>query len=283
MTLEMLRLPISDWVDTFVWFLIDNLGPLFDAITFVLGSIVSSLESSFLWVPVPVMIIIIVLLGWKFGGRGVAIFNVLTLLLLVSMELWDQTMSTLALIIAATLVALVIGIPMGIWASRSDPVWRVIRPILDLMQTLPIFVYLIPAVMLFGIGMVPAAIATIVFSMPPAIRLTNLGIRHVPKEVIEAAAAFGSTKRQILTKVQLPLAMPSIMAGVNQVIMLSLSMVVIAAMIGAGGLGGVVYRAITRMEIGTGAEGGIAVVVLAVILDRITQSFGKGPAKSEES
>ena len=283
MTLEMLKLPISDWVDTFVWFLIDNLGPLFDAITFVLGSIVSSLESSFLWVPVPVMIIIIVLLGWKFGGRGVAIFNVLTLLLLVSMELWDQTMSTLALIIAATLVALVIGIPMGIWASRSDPVWRVIRPILDLMQTLPIFVYLIPAVMLFGIGMVPAAIATIVFSMPPAIRLTNLGIRHVPKEVIEAAAAFGSTKRQILTKVQLPLAMPSIMAGVNQVIMLSLSMVVIAAMIGAGGLGGVVYRAITRMEIGTGAEGGIAVVILAVILDRITQSFGKGPAKSEES
>ncbi len=283
MTLEMLKLPISDWVDTFVWFLIDNLGPLFDAITFVLGSIVSSLESSFLWVPVPVMIIIIVLLGWKFGGRGVAIFNVLTLLLLVSMELWEQTMSTLALIIAATLVALVIGIPMGIWASRSDPVWRVIRPILDLMQTLPIFVYLIPAVMLFGIGMVPAAIATIVFSMPPAIRLTNLGIRHVPKEVIEAAAAFGSTKRQILTKVQLPLAMPSIMAGVNQVIMLSLSMVVIAAMIGAGGLGGVVYRAITRMEIGTGAEGGIAVVILAVILDRITQSFGKGPAKSEES
>ncbi|MGI5882592.1 MAG: ABC transporter permease, partial [Dethiobacteria bacterium] len=167
-------------------------------------------------------------------------------------------------------------------ASRSEPAWKILRPILDIMQTMPIFVYLLPALMLFGIGLAPAVIATVVFASPPAIRLTNLGIRQVPQEVMEAALAFGSTPMQILTRVQLPLALPSILAGVNQCIMLSLSMVVISAMIGAGGLGGVVYRAISRVEIGSGFEGGIGVVVIAIILDRITQSLGRGPVGKEQ-
>jgi glycine betaine/proline transport system permease protein len=197
------------------------------------------------------------------------------------MNIWDETLRTLALVLTSTFIALLIGIPLGILASRNDLAESILRPILDFMQTMPIFVYLLPAVMLFNIGVVPAVLATVVFSMPPAIRLTNLGIRQVPAEMIEAAASFGSTPFQMLAKVQLPLALPSIMAGVNQCIMLALSMSVIAAMIGAGGLGGIVYRAITRLEIGSGFEGGVGVVIIAIILDRITQSVGKEPPEKK--
>jgi glycine betaine/proline transport system permease protein len=190
------------------------------------------------------------------------------------MDLWAATMQTLALVLTATLLALLIGLPVGIWASKSDPVERIVRPILDFMQTMPAFVYLIPAVLLFGLGEVPGVIATFIFATPPAVRLTNLGIRQVPEEVVEAARSFGSTPRQMLLKVELPVALPTILAGVNQTIMLALSMVVIAALIGARGLGEPVVRGITQLQTDVGFEGGLAIVILAIVLDRITQGIG---------
>lgn len=190
------------------------------------------------------------------------------------MGYWAQTMATLALILSSAFIALVIGIPMGIWAAKKPLVGKLMRPVLDLMQTMPAFVYLIPAVLFFGLGKVPGAFATIIFAMPPAVRLTTLGISQVPKDIVEATRSFGATSRQLLFKVELPLALPTILAGVNQTIMMALSMVVISAMIAAGGLGEVVLKGITQLKIGLGFEGGIAVVILAVILDRITQSFG---------
>ncbi|HET8727684.1 MAG TPA: proline/glycine betaine ABC transporter permease, partial [Alphaproteobacteria bacterium] len=208
--------------------------------------------------------------GWKFALTAAG-----AIVLILGMELWEETMSSLALILSSTLVSLAIGIPLGIWAARRNVVETAVRPVLDLMQTLPPFVYLIPAAMFFGLGKVPGAIATIIFSMPPAVRLTNLGIRQVQKEIVEAGQAFGCTDRQLLFRVQIPNAMPSIMAGVNQTIMLSLSMVVIASMIGAGGLGNEVLKGIQRLDIGLGFEGGFGVVILAILLDRITQSFGR--------
>ncbi len=273
------RIPIDQWADFFINYLRINYRSFFRSISGVIESFVTGFEGLLLVIPVIIVIAIVVAIAWKMAGRGVALFSLAGFLLLLSMNLWDQTARTLALVLTSTVIALAIGIPLGIVASRSDPTERIIRPILDLMQTMPIFVYLLPAVMFFGIGPVPAVIATVVFAMPPAIRLTNLGIRQVPAEMTEASIAFGSTPMQMLTKVQLPLALPSIMAGVNQCIMLSLSMAVIASMIGAGGLGAVVYRAITRLEIGSGFEGGLAVVIIAIILDRITQSVGKGTTR----
>jgi glycine betaine/proline transport system permease protein len=188
---------------------------------------------------------------------------------------------TFTLVLISTLIAVAIGLPLGILAALSTRASRVVMPILDFMQTMPAFVYLIPAIPFFGLGAVSASVATVIFATPPTIRLTALGIRQVPKDLIEAADAFGSTRRQKLFKVQLPMAVPTIMAGVNQTIMLSLSMVVIAAMIGAGGLGGEVWRAIQRLEPGKGFEAGIAIVILAMILDRITQRIGRSPSAKE--
>ncbi len=279
----MYRIPINEWADFIVMFLRSNFRPVFRWFSGYIEGFVTNLEALLVFIPVVLFIALIAALAWKFSGRGLALFTIAGLLLLLSMRLWEQTMCTLALVLTATFISLLIGIPLGILASRSDLSWRVLRPVLDFMQTMPIFVYLLPAVMFFSIGLVPAVIATIVFAMPPAIRLTNLGIRQVPQEVMEAAIAFGSTPMQILKKVQLPLALPSIMAGVNQCIMLSLSMVVISAMIGAQGLGGVVYRALTRVDIGSGFEGGLGVVIIAIILDRITQSLGRKPAGGGQS
>ena len=193
-------------------------------------------------------------------------------------------MDTLALVLSSTFIALIMGIPLGIWAGNSDRAEKALRPILDFMQTMPAFVYLIPAVLFFGLGAVPGAFATVIFAMPPVVRLTSLGIRQVPEDIVEATQSFGATKRQLLLKVQLPLALPTILTGVNQTIMLSLSMVVIAAMIAAGGLGEIVLKGITQMQIGTGFEGGIAVVILAIVLDRITQGMTKtnGTKKDKE-
>lgn len=273
--LIMYRLPLREWADFAVMYLRSNYRDFFRSISGVVEGVVNNFEAFLSFIPITLFILILVLLAWKMSGRGVAIFTLVGMLLLVSMNIWDDTIRTLALVLTATFIALLIGIPLGILASRNELAESIIRPILDFMQTMPIFVYLLPAVMFFSIGVVPAVLATVVFSMPPSIRLTNLGIRQVPAEMIEAATSFGSTPFQMLTKVQLPLALPSIMAGVNQCIMLSLSMAVIAAMIGASGLGGIVYRAITRLEIGTGFEGGLGVVIIAIILDRITQSVGK--------
>lgn len=273
--LEIYRLPLREWADFVVMFLRSNYRDFFRSISGSVEAVVESFASFLSFIPIIIFILILVLIAWKLAGRRMAVFTLVGLLLLANLDLWNDTMLTLALVLTATFISLVIGIPLGILSSRCDLAEKILRPILDFMQTMPIFVYLLPAVMLFSIGIVPAVLATVVFSMPPAIRLTNLGIRQVPAEMIEAATSFGSTSFQMLTKVQLPLALPSIMAGVNQCIMLALSMVVIAAMIGASGLGSIVYRGVTRLQIGSGFEGGLGVVIIAIILDRITQSLGK--------
>lgn len=259
-----------------VSFLRTNLDPVFFAISTVIEFIVGNLTDFFNWLPVWLVFLILAFLAiWRVSWQF-TLFVVISFIVVIDMQLWEATMDTLALVIGATIVTLAIGLPTGIAMAKSDIVALVIRPILDFMQTLPAFVYLIPAAMFFGLGKVPGAIATIIFSMPPTVRLMNLGIRQVNEENVEAGRAFGCNPLQLLYKVQLPLAMPSIMAGINQTIMLSLSMVVIASMIGAGGLGDTVLTGIQRLNVGLGFEGGIGVVIIAILLDRITQSFGFG-------
>lgn len=266
---------IGDGVDSAVNYILDNFGPLLDFIAAAIGLVTNGIQDALLATPMPVGLAVFVILSLWRVGLGFAVFTGLSLWLVEHMQLWSAMMETLSLVIASTLVAMLIGLPLGIAMARSDRVATVVRPVLDLMQTMPAFVYLIPAAMFFGLGAVPGTIATVIFSMPPVVRLTNLGIRQVHVEFIEAGNAFGCTASQLLFKVQLPNAMPSIMAGINQTIMLSLSMVVIASMIGAGGIGNTVLTGIQRLDVGTGFEGGIAVVILAVILDRITQSLGR--------
>jgi glycine betaine/proline transport system permease protein len=268
-------IPMDRWATALVDFLMDHAQGLFDLISTALDGLTFGIEELLLLPPPWLLLALLVALAWWRVGWRFALFSAVALALLPGMGLWAESVSTLALVMAATLVSLLLGIPLGILAARSDRLQRLLRPLLDLMQTMPAFVYLIPAAMLFGLGRVPGVVATIVFAMPPAVRLTNLGIRQVPKEMVEAGLAFGCTSWQLLYKVQLPLARPSIMAGVNQTIMLALSMVVIASMIGAGGLGDTVLRGIQRLDVGLGFEGGLGVVILAIIIDRITQSFGK--------
>lgn len=269
----MINLQIGTAFETLISWLRVNFDGLFTVIRMSLLAFINSFEELLLFFPAVVLIALFGLLAWRVAGRGVTIFTVAGLTLIYSMELWVQTMQTLALVLTSAMIALAIGVPVGILSSRSDKADRLIRPVLDFMQTMPAFVYLIPAILFFKLGKVPGAVSTVIFAMPPAVRLTNLGIRQVPSDVIEAAKSFGSTPRQLLFKVQLPIAIPTILAGVNQTIMLSLSMVVIAAMIGAGGLGEEVLKGITQLKIGRGFESGVAVVVLAMILDRISQSF----------
>jgi len=262
--------PVEDAVE---WIQV-NLAGVLDGIAAVIAFFVDNFEALLLWVNPYVAGVLLIVLGLWRVGTGFGVFCLVSVLLFWEMQLWPETMSTIALVISASLVAIILGVPVGIAMSRSDMVERLVRPILDLMQTMPPFVYLIPAAIFFGLGKVPGTIATVVFAMPPAVRLTNLGIRQVSQENIEAGLAFGCTPRQLLTKVQMPLAMPTIMQGVNQTIMLSLSMVVIASMIGAGGLGNVVLTGIQRLNVGLGFEGGLGVVLVAILLDRITQTFG---------
>ncbi len=269
------QIPIGEWITTIVEWLLDNAEPFFNVISFVIGWLTSLLAQGLAALPIWGLGLILVLLGWWRVSWKLALFIAAALAVIIGMDLWGDTISTLALVLSSTFFSLLIGIPVGIAMAKSDLVEGIVRPVLDFMQTMPAFVYLIPAVMFFGLGQVPGAIATIIFAMPPAVRLTNLGIRQVPKETVEAGLAFGCTGRQLLFKVQIPNAMPSIMAGVNQNIMLALSMVVIASMIGAGGLGDPVLRGIQRLNVGMGFEGGLGVVLLAIILDRITQSFGQ--------
>lgn len=267
-------IPLDRWVTELVDYLMDHAQGLFDIIAIALDTLTYGIEEVLLFPSAWFLIALIIGLAWWRTRWRFALFTAASLLLIVGMDLWVETVETLALVIAATLVSLGLGIPLGILSARKDWLERLIRPVLDLMQTMPAFVYLIPAAMFFGLGRVPGVVATIVFAMPPAVRLTNLGIRQVPKDLVEAGLAFGCTPWQLLMRVQLPAAKVSIMAGVNQSIMLALSMVVITSMIGAGGLGDTVLRGIQRLDIGIGFEGGLGVVILAIILDRITQSFG---------
>lgn len=268
-------LPIGEGVEAGVEWLLSHAQPLFNGVTLVIGWMTRTLDVVLLAVPVWLLTAVLAALAlWRVSWRF-AVFVLVAFALVMGMNLWAATVSTLALVLSATIFSLVIGMPLGVLGAKSELAHRALRPVLDLMQTMPAFVYLIPAAMFFGLGKVPGTIATIIFAMPPAVRLTDLGIRQVPKDIVEAGRAFGCTESQLLFKVQIPNAMPSIMAGVNQNIMLALSMVVIASMIGAGGLGNEVLRGIQRMDIGLGFEGGIGVVLLAVVLDRITQSFGE--------
>ncbi len=270
-----------DWIDVggafkaVVDWLTDNLDWLFKGIRTAVNGLLDGTEWVLTLPPAIVMILLFVALAWWMSGKGLAIFTFFGFGLIWYMGLWTLTMSTLSLVLTSVIISLVAGIPLGIWSSKNDNVWKVVRPILDFMQTLPAFVYLIPAVLFFRLGPVPGVIATLVFSLPPAVRLTNLGIRQVPEEIKEAARSFGATSQQMLYKAELPVALPTIMAGVNQTIMLALSRVVIAGMIGAGGLGNEVLKGITQLRIDVGFEAGIAIVIIAIFLDRITQALGE--------
>lgn len=269
------RLPINDWTDIGINYLQLKFGTSFDSLSNLLETLIVSLQDVLLFVPPALLITLIALLGWKFANKKVALFSVIGMYLIYNVGLWHATMQTLAMVIGSVVICILLGVPLGILSAKKATAHRIISPILDFMQTLPAFVYLLPAVTFFGLGVVPAVIATLIFAMPPVIRLTDLGIKQVPHELVELGDSFGSTFYQMLFKIELPLARPTILAGINQCIMLSLSMVVISAMIGAKGLGGEVWRSIQRMEIGTGFEAGLAIVVIAIVLDRITQSFGK--------
>ncbi|WP_160712665.1 ABC transporter permease [Chitinophaga solisilvae] len=266
---------IGKYIEQFINWLTHNFHPFFKTIKSGVETMVDGVLWLFTCMPFYVVIAALALIAWRRAGWGVGLITALGLSLIYGMGYWMPTMETLSLILVSAFIALMIGIPLGIWAARSTMVGKVMRPLLDFMQTMPAFVYLIPAVLFFGLGKVPGVFATIIFAMPPAVRLTTLGISQVPADMVEATRSFGATRRQLLFKVELPLALPTILAGVNQTIMMSLSMVVVSAMIAAGGLGEIVLKGITQLKIGLGFEGGIAVVILAVILDRITQSFGK--------
>ena len=267
-------LPLGEWVDRGVKFVVDNDGGTLERLGSGIGTLTESLELGLQAVPMGLVTALLVAVGfWRVGWKF-ALFCLACCYVIDATGFWPQTMVTLALIIAATFISLVLGLPLGIWAARSDRVAAVVRPTLDFMQTMPAFVYLIPAAMLFGLGRVPGVLATVIFAMPPVVRLTSLGIRQVNKEQVEAGVTFGCTQAQVLLKVQIPGAMPSIMAGINQTIMMALSMVIIASMVGAGGLGNDVLASIQRLDIGLGFESGLAVVLLAIMLDRITETFG---------
>ncbi|SDW07917.1 glycine betaine/proline transport system substrate-binding protein [Marininema mesophilum] len=269
------KIPLNNWVDMAVEWLQTNLKPLFALITGIIEPTVQFFQTIFDTAPPLVVALVIAFLAFLASRLSIALFTFLGLLLIDNLGYWSESAESIALVLTATIISIVIGIPMGIWSARSQRVQNVLNPILDFMQTMPAFVYLIPAVFFFSLGSVPGVIASVIFSMPPTIRLTNLGIRQVAEDLIEAADAFGSSPRQKLIKVQLPLARPTILAGINQTIMLSLSMVVISSMIGAGGLGAIVLQSISRLEVGKGFEGGVAIVIIAIILDRITQNMGK--------
>lgn len=271
----MIRLPIGDIFSRIIDFVNTAFSTQFDWIKTAIEAIVTSLIWVLSLVPFWGIAIIVAVIAYFASGKGMALFSLGGIFLIAAMDLWPESVSTLSLIITSTIISLIIGIPIGIITAKIEITNKIIRPILDFMQTMPAFVYLIPAVFFFSIGAVPASIATVIFSMPPAIRLTNLGIRQVPEDLIEAGQAFGSDWKQMLFKIQIPQAMPTIMAGVNQCIMLSLSMVVIASMIGAGGLGSVVLTGISSLNVGMGFEGGLSVVIIAIILDRLTQGKSK--------
>lgn len=268
-------IPLGYWIESSLTWLTSEYSLVTRAISRVTQTGIGGLNDGLMWLPPWALLAIIALLCWKAASPRLAIGAAAGMALIWNLGLWDPMIETLTLVVIATMVAVVMAIPVGIAAALSQRLYRVIMPILDFMQTMPAFVYLIPAIPFFGIGSVSAIFATVIFSMPPAIRFTTLGIRQVPVELIEAADAYGATRGQKLFKVQLPLSLPTVMAGINQTIMLALSMVVIAAMIGADGLGSEVWRAIQRLRPGDGFEAGIAVVILAMVLDRLTQSFSK--------
>ncbi|MBO8141310.1 MAG: proline/glycine betaine ABC transporter permease [Firmicutes bacterium] len=272
---DVYRLPMDRWIRALVDWLVGHWRPVFQAVRWPVEQLLNAVRDGLLAVPAPIMLILLFVVGWRAANWRVGLFAAFSFALVGFMGLWEELMVTLAMVLSAVAFCVLVGIPVGILAAKSDAFFALIRPVLDAFQTTPAFVYLVPVVMLFSIGTGPGVIATIVFALPPIVRLTNLGLRQVPKDVVEAGNAFGCTPMQLLWKVEFPLALPSIMAGLNQTIMLSLSMVVIAALIGAGGLGVVVFSGLNRLQVGTAAIGGIGIVLLAMVLDRITQSLAR--------
>jgi glycine betaine/proline transport system permease protein len=268
------KIPAAKWIDLFVEWLMNNFKAVFDIIKVSIALVLNNFEKFLLWLPWWSVIFLVLLFSIWLAGLRIAIFSVAGMYLILLLGLWDLSMITLALMAVSVVISNVVGIPLGILAAKSDRFEKSIRPLLDAMQVMPSFVYLIPALMFFGIGRVPAVMACVIYALPPVVRLTNLGIRQVPTELVEAAHAFGSTQLQLLLKVELPVALPSIMAGVNQTIMMNLGMAVLAAMIAAGGLGREVLMALGQIDIGRGFVAGFCIVILAMVLDRITQVLG---------
>jgi glycine betaine/proline transport system permease protein len=273
---DIFTIPLDSWVEYVVKdVLVPVLRPVFEVVKWPIDQVLNGLDGLLQAIPMLVFLILAAVIAWRAAGRGVMIFTIVGLVFLDLIEVWSETMTTLSMIITAVVFCAIVGVPLGILASRSDRAAGIIRPILDIMQTIPPFVYLVPIVMLFGVGMVPGVIATIVFALPPIVRLTNLGIRQVQASLVEAAYAFGATPKQVLWDVQVPLALRTIMAGLNQTLMLALSMAVIAALIGAGGLGLTVFTGLGRLDVGQATEGGVGIVLIAIMLDRITQALGE--------
>ncbi len=268
-------IPFDSWVTHLVDWTVVHFRPIFQMIRIPVDFTLSGFEQFLTTLPPPVTILFFALLAWQLAGAGIGVFTLILLIVIGAIGAWAEAMVTMSLVLTALLFCIIIGLPLGICLARHERLAKIVRPLLDAMQTTPAFVYLIPIVMLFGIGNVPGVIVTIIFALPPITRLTILGIKQVPSDLIEAARSFGASPRQMLFKVQLPLAMPTIMAGVNQTLMLALSMVVIASMIAVGGLGQMVLRGIGRLDIGLASIGGTGIVFLAIILDRLTQSLGK--------
>jgi len=268
-------IPLGEWIEGNIKEWLFEQRPLFKKISAPIDTVLNSLDSILNFIPFPIILFIFVFFAFKTNGLKFAVFSFLSLIFIDLVDLWSESMTTLAMIFTAVLFCMLIGIPLGILASRSNTFEIILRPVLDIMQTIPSFVYLIPVVMLFGVGLTPGVVATIIFALPPIIRLTNLGIRQVGKGFKEAGSSLGLTKFLILIKIEIPLSLKTIMAGVNQTLMLALSMVVIAALIGAGGLGLTVYIALGRLDVGSAVIGGTGIVILAIILDRITQKIVK--------
>lgn len=266
-------IPLDKWIQAAIEWIAYNLRPLFLTIKWPVETLLFWIERGLQATPPVVFVAVVTALAWRLAGRGVGLFCLVSMLAILFIGIWPETMTTLALIATAIVICVVIGIPIGIWCARNDRVWNVVRALLDIMQTTPSFVYLIPVVMLFGVGTVPGAVAVIVVAVPPLIRFTNLGIRMVDRELIEAGVAFGATDRQILWEVQLPQALPTILGGLNQTVLMAMVMSVIVAMIGAEGLGLVVLQGLGRLDIGRAAVGGIGIVLMAIMLDRLTQAL----------
>ncbi|GAA3717473.1 glycine betaine/L-proline ABC transporter permease ProW [Oceanisphaera sediminis] len=268
-------IPLDRWVEHGLDWVVVHFRSGFQAVRAPIDTILSGVEQGLLAIPSPVLILLVALLAWQVSGWRLGLGSLLSLVLIGAIGAWNEAMITLSLVLTSVVFCVLIGLPLGIWLGYSNRAQTTLRPVLDAMQTTPAFVYLVPIVMLFGIGNVPGVVVTIIFALPPLIRLTSLGIRQVPEDLVEASRSFGASPSQLLFKVQLPLAMPTIMAGINQTLMLALSMVVIASMIAVGGLGQMVLRGIGRLDMGLATVGGLGIVLMAIILDRLTQSMGQ--------